>query len=128
MSKISHILLPDPVVVPTGTKLWEAAKLMKKNKVASALVSKNGRLAGIISIGDIVHSVGERMDLNMTVDEAMHSPQITIESDKWLTDAIAIFKRREVSYIAVVEQGEKVGIMRVNDILHTYKFNKEGQI
>lgn len=127
MSKISHILLPHPVVVSTGTKLWEAAKLMKIKKVASALVSKNGRLAGIISIEDIVHSVGEKMDLNMTVDEAMHSPQITIESDKWLTDAIIMFEQSKVFHIAVVENGEKVGIMRVNDILHTYKFNKEGQ-
>ncbi len=127
MSKISHILLSNPVVVSTGTKLWEAAKLMKIKKVASALVSKNGRLAGIISIEDIVHSVGEKMDLNMTVDEAMHSPQITIQSDKWLTDAITMFERSKVSHIAIVEHGEKVGIMRVNDILHTYKFNKEGQ-
>lgn len=127
MSKINHILLPNPVIVPTGTKLWEAAKLMKIKKVASVLVSKDGRLAGIISIEDIVHSVGEKMDLNMTVDEAMHSPQITIESDKWLTDAIIMFEQSKVFHIAVVENGEKVGIMRVNDILHTYKFNKEGQ-
>ncbi len=39
MSKISHILLKNPVVVPTGTKLIEAAKLMKRNKVANVLVS-----------------------------------------------------------------------------------------
>ncbi|HMB45574.1 MAG TPA: CBS domain-containing protein [Candidatus Methanoperedens sp.] len=43
MSKISHILLPNPVVVPTGTKLNEVAQLMKKKRIASALVSKNGR-------------------------------------------------------------------------------------
>ncbi|MDL5501972.1 MAG: CBS domain-containing protein, partial [Candidatus Methanoperedens sp.] len=90
-------------------------------------VSKNGRLAGIISVEDIMHNVGEKVDLNIAVDEAMHSPQITIESDKWLADAIAMFKRPEVSHIAVVEQGDKVGIIRVDDILHTYKFNEEGQ-
>ena len=127
MSKISHILLKNPVIVPTGTKLWEAAKLMKIKKVASVLVSKNGRLAGIISVEDIMHSVGEKMDLNIAVDETMHSPQITIESDKWLADAIAMFERCKASHIAVVEHGEKVGIIRVDDILHTYKFNEEGQ-
>lgn len=59
MSKISHILLPNPVVVPTGTKLNEVAQLMKKKRIASALVSKNGRLAGIVSVEDIMHSVAE---------------------------------------------------------------------
>jgi CBS domain-containing protein len=48
MAKISHILLPNPVVIPTGTQLNEAAKLMKTNKITSVLVSKNGRLAGIM--------------------------------------------------------------------------------
>ncbi len=58
MSKISHILLKNPVVVPTGTKLSEAAQLMKKNKTASVLVSRNGRLAGIVSVEDIMQYRG----------------------------------------------------------------------
>ncbi len=55
MSKISHILLPNPLVVPTGTKLIEAVALLKKNKVTSLLVSSGGRLAGIVSMVDIAY-------------------------------------------------------------------------
>lgn len=40
MPKISHIMLKNPVVVPTGTKLNQAVQLMKKNNVASLLVSR----------------------------------------------------------------------------------------
>jgi CBS domain-containing protein len=125
MSKISHILLKNPVIVPTGTKLIEAAQLMKKNKVASVLVSKDGRLAGIISVEDIMQSVAERADLDAAVDEIMHSPELTIDSDKWLTDAIVMFERSKTSHIAVIERGEKVGIIRAEDILHTYRFNSQ---
>jgi len=124
MSKISHILLKNPVVVPAGTKLVEAAKLMKKNRIASVLISKNGRLAGIISVEDIMQKVAEMTGLDISVDEVMHSPEITIDSDKWLMDAIGIFERCKVTHIAVVENGEKVGIIRAEDILHTYRFNK----
>ena len=123
MSKISHILLPNPVVVPTGTKLNEAAHLMKK-KVASVLVSKKQRLAGIISVEDIMETVADKANLDITVDEIMHSPELTIDSDKWLTDAIAIFERYKASHIAVVEHGEMVGIIRADDIIHTYRFNE----
>ncbi len=126
MSKISHILLKNPVVVPTGAKLSEAAKLIKKTKVASVLISRNGMLAGIVSVEDIIHRVAERADMDIAVDEVMHSPELTIDSEKWLSDAIIMFERCKASHITVVEHGENVGIIRADDILHTYRFNKEG--
>ena len=70
MSKISHILLPNPVVVPTGTKLNEAAQLMKKTNISCVLISRNGRLAGIVSVEDIIYSVAERADMDIAVDES----------------------------------------------------------
>ncbi len=125
MSKISHVLLPNPVVVPTGTTLVEAAQLMKKNRIASVLISKNGRLAGIVSVEDVMQGVAERANLDIAVDKIMHSPELTIGADKWLMDAIVMFERCKATHIAVVERGEKVGIIRAEDMLHTYRFNKE---
>ncbi len=125
MSKISHILLKNPVVVPTGTTLVEAAQLMKRNKVASVLITKNGRLAGIISVEDIMRSVAERANFDISVDDIMHSPELSIGSDKWLIDAIVMLEHCKAAYISVVENGERIGIIRADDILHTYRFNKE---
>ncbi len=125
MSKISHILLSNPVVVLTGTTLVEAAQLMKRNKVASLLIAKNGRLAGIISVEDIMRSVAERANFDISVDDIMHSPELSIDSDKWLIDAIVMFEHCKAAYISVVENGERIGIIRANDILHTYRFNEE---
>ncbi len=127
MSKIRHILMKNPVVVPSGAKLSEAAQLMKKNKAASVLVSRKHRLAGIISVEDIMENIADKADLDIPVDDIMHSPELTINSDKWLTDAIVLFERCKASHIAVVENGEKVGIIRADDILHTYRFNAEKQ-
>lgn len=127
MAKISHILLPNPVVVPTGTSLTETVHLMKKNKVASVLVSRKQRLADIISVEDIWEAAADKADLDIPVDDIMQSPELTIDSDKWLTDAIVMFERCKASHLAVVENGEKVGIIRADDILHTYRFNNETQ-
>jgi CBS domain-containing protein len=127
MSKISHILLSNPVVVPTGTQLNEAARLMKTNKITSLLVSKNGRLAGIISMEDIMSAVAESAKLDILVGEVMHSPQLTIDSGRWILDAIVMFERCKASYLGVIENGEKIGIIRVDDILHTYRYNNETQ-
>lgn len=124
MSKISHILLKNPVVVSTGTTLIEAAMLMKKNKVASLLVSRNGRLAGIVSVMDIMCCVVDR-ERDISVDDVMHSPEITIDSDRWITDALEMFRRCNATHLTVVEKGEKIGIIRAEDILHTYRFKNE---
>ena len=123
MAKISYILLKNPAVVPTGTKLSEAAQLMKKNKISSVLISRNGILTGIVSVEDIMYSVAERANLDIVVDEVMHSPELTIDAERWLSDAITMFDRRKASHITVIEHGEKVGIIRAEDILHTYRFN-----
>ncbi len=123
MSKISHILLKNPVVVPAGTKLSEAAHLMKKKKIASALVSKNGRLTGIISVEDIMSRVAAEASTDIAVDEIMHSSELSIDSNKWLSDAMAMFEHCKVSYIAVMENGKKIGIIRADDLLHTYRFD-----
>ena len=121
MPKISHILLKNPIIVPTGTNLRQTAQLMN-NKIASLLVSRNGRLTGIVSMGDIVHSIADGKQ-DTIVDDVMHSPDITIDSDKWLIDALEMFIRYNISHMAVVEKGEKVGIIRAEDILHTYRFD-----
>ncbi len=128
MSKISHILLKNPVVVPTGTTLIEVAQLMKKKKVASVLISRKQSLAGIISVEDIMVIVADKANLDIPVDNIMHSPETAIDSDKWLTDAIIMFESSKASHIAVVEHGEKVGIIRADDILHTFRFNAESNI
>jgi CBS domain-containing protein len=101
----------------------EAAQLMKKSKVTSILISKNDKLAGIVSIEDIMKSVAERMDMEIVVEELMQSPEQTIDSEKWLSDAIRMFERCKASHIAVIENGEKVGIIRSDDVLHTYRFD-----
>jgi signal-transduction protein with cAMP-binding, CBS, and nucleotidyltransferase domain len=40
-------------------------------------------------------------------------------------DAIAMFERYKATHIAVVEHGEEIGIIRADDILHTYRFNNQ---
>ncbi|MCZ7406371.1 MAG: CBS domain-containing protein [Candidatus Methanoperedens sp.] len=125
MSKINHILLKNPVVVSTGEKLRNVAKLMNNNKVSSVLVRKNRMLAGIVSVEDIMYHVAKKADMDIDVDKVMHFPKLTIDAEKWLLDAIIIFDCHKASHITVVENGENVAIIRADDILHTYRFNRE---
>lgn len=128
MAKISHILLKNPLVVPCGTKLLDAVLKMKETGLSSVLVSRKNRLAGMISMDDFMDFMTRKIDWNVPVDEVMHCPELTINSDCWITDAIEMFETQKVSHLAVIENNERVGIMRANDILHTYRFKSKNPL
>lgn len=119
------MMLKNPVVVTSETRLLEVALRMKDYGVANILVSRNDRLAGIISVEDIMHFLAEKTDWNTPVEKVMHTPELTIDSNRWLTDALEMCESHGASHVAVVENGERVGIIRADDILHTYRFTKE---
>ncbi len=123
MVKISYMMLKNPVVVTSETKLLEVALRMKNYGVPSILVSRGDKLAGIISVEDIMHFLAEKTDWNTPVEKVMHTPELTIESDRWITDALEICERHGASHVGVMENGERVGIIRADDILHTYRFD-----
>jgi CBS domain-containing protein len=58
-----------------------SAQHMKKTRISSVLVRRNGRLAGIVSIEDVMLKVIEKANLDITVDEVMHFPEFTIDSE-----------------------------------------------
>ena len=122
MVKISYMMLKNTVVVASETKLLEDTLKMKDYGVTNILVSRNDKLAGIISIEDIMHFLAEKTDWNTPVEKVMHTPELTINSNRWLTDALEICERHGVSHVGVMENGERVGIIRADDILHTYRF------
>ena len=128
MVKISYMMLKNPVVVTSETKLLEVALRMKDYGVTNILVSRNGKLAGIISVEDIMHFLAGKTDWNTPVEKVMHTPELTIDSNRWITDALEICERHGASHVAVVENGERVGIIRADDILHTYRFDSSNMI
>ncbi|MFU8766744.1 MAG: cyclic nucleotide-binding/CBS domain-containing protein [Candidatus Methanoperedens sp.] len=122
MVKISYMMLKNPVVVTSETRLLGVALRMKEYGVRNILVSRNGKLAGIISAWDIMHFLAEKTEWNIPVEKVMHIPELTIESDRWITDALEMCENNNASHIAVAEDGEWIGIIRADDILHTYRF------
>lgn len=58
----------------------------------------------------------------MMLKKVMHTPELTIESDRWITDALEMCENNNASHIAVAENSEWIAIIRSDDILHTHRF------
>jgi len=62
-ARVEEAMTPDPVVVPPGTDIDEAARLLITCKIGCLPVVEHGRLVGIITETDILGVVTEIMGL-----------------------------------------------------------------
>ena len=59
--KIKHWMTSNPLTVKPNTPLMDAAKLMRENQIRRLpVVDKDGRLVGVVSLGDLSTRVKER--------------------------------------------------------------------
>jgi len=109
-------------ISPTATAV-EAARTMREAKVGALLVAEATRYIGIISESDLVRKVlaAERDSTRVLVSEVMMAPIISIEIDRSAHDASDLMAERAIRHLAVMEDGQIVGMLSVRDLLRYFK-------
>ena len=109
-------------ISPTATAV-EAARTMREAKVGALLVAEATRYIGIISESDLVRKVlaAERDPTRVLVSEVMMAPIISIEIDRSAHDASDLMAERAIRHLAVMEDGQIVGMLSVRDLLRYFK-------
>lgn len=104
-------------VVPLGTRMSEALVVQSEKGFGCVVVQDSaGRLAGIVTDGDLRRHMGPRL-IEMTVDEVMTRTPTTIEPGTLLGQALEIMETRSISALVVAEADRPVGLVRVLDLL-----------
>jgi CBS domain-containing protein len=119
MITVGQLMKKDLVTVDAGTSVVEAAKLMKACNVGSVLISREGRVIGIVTESDIVKKVvgSDRAPYFIPVEDIMSSPIVGIEERRPLTDAADLMNRHQTRHLGVTKGGTVVGILSVRDLL-----------
>lgn len=121
--------MTSPVItVPPLTSISNAHQIMKEHGVRRLPVVENGRLVGIITIGDVREaspsdattlSIWELNYLwtQLVVEKVMSRKVITIEPNKSILDAAQIMLDQKISGLPVVDAKDGlVGILTESDI------------
>jgi arabinose-5-phosphate isomerase len=107
--------------VRTGTPLSSAlAELTAKGLGAVCILDDKGALAGLLTDGDVRRLVTSGRDLGpLAVDDVMTQNPITIHPSLTLHEALNIMERRQrqINVLAVVRDGECVGLVRLHDVV-----------
>jgi arabinose-5-phosphate isomerase len=104
-------------VAPVGSALREAiVTLSKKRFGCVCIVGEDGKLAGIITDGDLARNLDRNLGA-LSVDDIMTRAPKTVDPDMLTGEAIAILDENRISALVVVEDGKPVGIVHFHDLL-----------
>jgi len=125
--KVGRLMHRDAEVpsVTTEAGMQEAVREMDRKKLGmTCVVDSDGRLAGILTDGDLRRRVmQESAPLQGSVTAAMISTPTTIGAEALATEALKVMEARKITSLPVVEpNGRLVGVIQVHDLWRTELF------
>lgn len=107
----------DLPLVPVGTKMPEAVMKLSNKKVGCVIiVDTSGRLAGIITDGDVARNLHRNLK-DVAVEEIMTTTPRTVAADMSAGAAIAYLNENKIGALIVVDGERPVGVVHFHDLL-----------
>jgi CBS domain-containing protein len=105
--------------VECTTPVREAIAMLAEHKIGSLPVTRDGKVAGIMSERDIIYCL--RSDgaaiLDWTVEKIMTAPAITVTTEVSVLAALSQMTKRRIRHLPVVEGDRLIGIVSIGDLV-----------
>ena len=120
-------MTPNPVTITPKTTLPEAHRLMKERKIRRLPVLEDGRLVGVVTLGDIreaepsaatslsVWELNYLLD-TLTIDKIMRRNVLSVSPHTSIRDAAAMMLAHKISGLPVLDHDRLVGVITEWDI------------
>ena len=119
--KLGDILQRPLVMIPSGTTMLDAAKLMVDNNMGLLVIcdaKERTNLAGVISERDILKAIASGKKLNAAVDEVSTKQVITAKASADVAEAAKAMNKNTIRHVVVVdEQGKPIGVVSMRDLV-----------
>ncbi len=119
---VKEIMSKKPVIVSPEATVREAANLMRDWDVGSLLVASGEKPTGIITEKDLVDKVvaEDVKPSELKVKSVMSSPVKTVGPYQEVLEAARIMADLKIRRLAVVEEGNVVGLVTEKDIFKVW--------
>ena len=119
-------MTPNPITITPQTTLPEAHQLMDKHNIRRLPVVNEGKLVGIVTLGDIreaqasdattlsVYELNYMLD-QLTAQKFMTHDPITVPSNATIGEAAGLVVEHKIGGLPVIQDGELVGIITETD-------------
>jgi len=91
---------------------------ISSKRLGATAVVDNGKLLGIITDGDLRRTLQKTTDIDHLLAKDIVSPNPqTVSSDQTLSAALEIMRRKNITQLLVVDNGDYLGVIHLHDIL-----------
>ncbi len=121
---LSEILVKDIMTkalisVDPGTTVFQVAKMMEQGGIGAVLIKKDSTTSGIITDRDFAIKIAtQKLPLETPVDKVTSYPLQTINSSETILIAANQMSSKKIRKLAVVEDGNIVGIITSTDLVN----------
>jgi CBS domain-containing protein len=123
---VKEFMVTNVVTVNSFDSIKETAKKMYTKRVGSAIVLEHNKPVGIITVRDIVNSIGPfENPLESQVKEIMSQPLIHIHPDESIIDVAEIMTSKNIHKIPVIINDEILGIISSSDLVVIFSMLKK---
>ena len=130
--RIDEVMIRKAVTIESGESIQNATESMQKNSSSSLIVTKKGKITGILTTRDVVSRVvAKGLDpAKLTVGDVMSSPVIMLRPETPLSEALKIMIQRKIKKVPLItgdeEKAELIGLVSFSDVVeyHTDVFNE----
>ena len=105
--------------VSSDQTVLEGLRVMADKNIGALLVVDKGVLTGIFSERDYARKVipKDRHSDDTRIADVMTANVITIEPEQTLEDCMVIMSNRHIRHLPVMDRGELIGIISINDVV-----------
>ena len=114
---VRDLMTADPVALPAGTSVRDAARTMRERDIGNVLVVDDGRLRGIVTDRDIVvRGLADWDDVSTcSLGDVCSDQLLTATPDEEVDAAVTRMRAASVRRIPVVDDGRPVGVLSLGD-------------
>lgn len=121
--KVTEVMTKNVVTVSTDTTIQKAAQLMQKRDIRGVIVTKNGKVVGILTDKDIIGTViAKNKPLSETTVGQIMTPEIVIaHPGETLSEVSRKMALNKIGRIPIIDKQENlVGIVTETDMTRVY--------
>lgn len=116
---VDEIMAKNVVTIECDKTVWDACDIYSNHKIGCLLVTRNGRLDGIVTERDIIHRVIiDQKDPEITkIEEIMSKDIKSVLPTVEIKEAAEIMSKNNIKKLPVItDDGSLVGIVTMTDI------------
>jgi len=120
---LSETLVKDTMTkaiisVDSSTTVFQVAKMMEQGGIGAVLVKKDGTTSGIITDRDYAIKVAvDKLPMDTSVEKVASFPLVTIPQNDSIIAAASLMSSKKIRKLAVVEDGNVIGIITSTDLV-----------